>query len=113
MSTEWIASQLRRMAAARPYSPNIPRYNPRPAGVIRPGSATDIVLRLLAQRYGIWLTHGQIVQQSGQTTKAVSWALIYLKSQDHIESTADDGRNCRYQRYQATEKGIDHATNLV
>lgn len=112
MTTEWIASQLSRMAAAaKPLGLTNPRYNPRPAGVIRPGSATEAVLTLLCRRHPIYLNHAQIMLQTGRTTKAVSFALVYLKAQGHIESTADDGRNCRYQRYRATKKGVDHAAS--
>jgi hypothetical protein len=111
MSTAWMANQIARMAAARPTAPDIPHYNPRPAGVIRPGSATDVVLALLCKRGPSYLTHSQIIAQTGRTTKAVSWALIYLKSQKHIEATSDDARNQRYQRYRATTKGIEHAAS--
>lgn len=110
MTTEWIASQLSRMAAAaKPLALNNPRYNPRPAGVIRPGSATDAVLALLCRRHPTYLNHAQIMRQTERTTKAVCFALVYLKAQGHIEATPDDSRNGRYQRYRATQKGLDHA----
>lgn len=108
MSAEWMAQQLSRMSHSRPTAPDIPRYNPRPAGVIRPGSATNLVLALLCKRRPAFLTHHQIMDQTKRTTKAVSWALIYLRAQGYVEITGD-GRNARYQRYRATEKGVQHA----
>lgn len=111
MSTEWIATQLSRMAAARPFVTDIPRYNPRPAGVIRPGSPTEIVLAVLCRRYPAFLTFAQVKHQSQCTKAAIDHALRYLKTQKHIESTSDDSRNSRYQRYRATTKGIEHAAD--
>lgn len=77
----------------------MPRYNPRPAGVIRPGSATQAVLALLQAHPGRWFTHFQIVQATGRTQKAVDWALLFLKGRGLIGTTSDDGRNSRYRRY--------------
>lgn len=99
MSTSWMARQLSELGtASTPPSPEVPRFNPRPVGMIRPGSATEAVLDAL-RRTNLYMTHAQIIIATGKTTKAVAWALIFLKSQGLIESTADDGRNPRYQRY--------------
>lgn len=113
MTTRWIADQLQRMGAARPYSPQIPRYNPRPAGFIRPGCASEIVLAVLVRRSPVFLSLSQILQQSACTKAAADWALRYLESQGHIEFTSDDGRNPRYRRYRATEKGKDYAASRL
>jgi hypothetical protein len=83
----------------------VPRYNPRPAGVIREGSATDAVLSALQQRQGTWLTHAQILKLTQRSTKAVCWALLYLKAQGMVESAPDDSRNARYQRYRVSKGG--------
>lgn len=77
----------------------VPRYNPRPAGVIRPGSATQAVLSLLQAHPGRWFTHFQIVQATDRTQKSVDWALLFLKGRGLIGTTSDDGRNSRYRRY--------------
>jgi hypothetical protein len=111
MTTEWIAGQLSRIAAARRHSSQMPRFNPRPAGQIRPGSATDAVLTLLAVRHPAFLNHAQIQAQTGCTGGSLAWAISYLKAQKHIEATTDDGRNFRYCKYRATQQGIDHAAS--
>lgn len=99
-SAAWMAEQLQRAAdGRRAMVLNVPRYNPRPAGVIREGSATDAVLSALQQRPGAWLTHAQILVLTQRGTKAICWALLYLKAQGLVESTADESRNARYQRY--------------
>jgi hypothetical protein len=111
MTTSWIAGQLTRMASARSSAPDIPRFNPRPMGVIRAGSASDAVLQALHKRRGAYFNHAQIVQLCDRTTKAVCWALIFLQELGFIEATADDSRNARYRRYRITPKGIDHVAS--
>lgn len=113
MSTRWIADQLQRIGAARPHAQSIPRYNPRPAGFIRPGCASEVVLAVLVHRAPVFLNFAQILQQSQCTKAAVDFALRYLESQGHIEFTSDDGRNPRYRRYRATEKGKVYAASRV
>lgn len=106
MSTAWMAQQLQRAADGRSAMPlTTPRYNPRPAGVIREGSATDAVLLAMRSRIGVWMTHSQILHSTQRSTKAVCWALLYLKAQGLIESVPDDSRNARYQRYRLV-KGV-------
>lgn len=100
MSIDWTAQQLQ----ARASNPGglglqVPRYNPRPAGVIRAGSATHAVLGYLRERCSHWLNHRQICSGTGCTSRAVDWGLIFLKSQGLIECASDDGRNPRYLRY--------------
>ena len=108
MSMRWIARQLLLYPAVRS-SRSLRRgtYNPRPAGVIQPGSTTDLTLQWLAQRPGRWFTHRQIVTGVGRTEKTVSWSLFYLRSLRRIESTARGGSgiNSRYLRYRAAPSG--------
>lgn len=104
-SAAWMAEQLQRAADGRRAMPlELPRFNPRPAGVIREGSASDITLAALKARPGVWLTHAQILRITGLGTKAACWALIYLHAQGHIEITSDDARNARYRRYRAVRQ---------
>ncbi len=110
MSASWLADQLVRVGASRAHAPRVPRFNPRPAGVIRPGSATDTVLTLLVARR-VWMNFSQIRAQSGCTSGAMAWALNYLLAKKHVEAVGDDARNHRYQRYRATEEGIRYATS--
>ena len=106
MSAAWMAEQLQRVAdGRRAMALELPRYNPRPAGVIRDGSATDAVLAALRARPGQWLTHAQVMGVSLRGTKAVCWALLYLQAQGLVESTPDDSRNARYRRYRVCKGG--------
>lgn len=103
-STAWTAQQLERAAdGRRAMALQVPRYNPRPAGVILTGSASDCVLAALREHPGMWLTHAQILGLTKRSTKSVCWALIFLKANGLVESTADDSRNARYQRYRAAK----------
>ena len=103
-SAAWMAQQLQRAADGRQAMPlHSPRYNPRPPGVIRAGSATDVVLAAMQSHHGFWLTHAQILRLTQRSTKAVCWALIFLKARGLIESAPDDSRNARYQRYRAVK----------
>jgi hypothetical protein len=80
-------------------------FNPKPAGVIRQGSATEAVLQVLQGAQGQFLTHSQIQARTGRTQKALSWALLYLHSHGHIQRAPDDSRNGRYYRYSAKHQG--------
>ena len=91
--------QLARLADKRPMAPHLPKFNPRPAGITRPGSATQAVLALLQAHSGRWFSHFQIVQATGRTSKSVDWALLFLKARGLIESTKDEWRNSRYLKY--------------
>lgn len=93
MSTAWVASEIMRMARQRDPLPESQfcRYNPRPAGVIRPGSASAAVLELLSSRPGQWLYRNQIISITGRTRKSVDWALIYLETASLIEGTERSG----------------------
>lgn len=91
MSTAWVTHQilqLRRQENPLPES-RFCRYNPRPAGVIRPGSASADVLELLASRPGQWLYRYQIIHITGRTRKSIDWALIFLEGSGLIETTPE------------------------
>ena len=75
-----------------------PRYNPRPSGVIRNGSATHAVLLLLQANPDRFFNHSAIVWQSGCTPKAVDWAIRYLAARGLLVR-APDPRSERYGRY--------------
>jgi hypothetical protein len=87
------------LAASREVAP--PRFNPRPPGVIREGSATDRVLKMLRSSPS-WRTRAQISWATGLSHGALTWALIYLKAHGLIEHIGDPARNARYFRYRAT-----------
>ena len=99
-STPWIANQLIRMADGRSaMKVEITRYNPRPPGVIREGGATDAVLTFLQSNPRRFFCHYEIAAGTNKTKVSIDWALCYLRAQNIIETTTDDGRNARYLRY--------------
>lgn len=80
------------------------RYNPRPPGVIQPGSASDLILRILAGNPGRFFTAQQLIRETGRTHAAVSFALLYLRDQGRIEAFPDASRNPRFLRYRYAQK---------
>lgn len=83
------------------------RFNPRPAGVMRPGSTTEAVHRYLLNRPGLaWVSRQQIVVAIGRGGKAVDWALIFLRAKHLVEASQDPqrGRYLRYRRMSSKAK---------
>lgn len=96
----WMAGQLISMADGRAAMPlELPRYNPRPAGVIRDGSASHVILAYLATRPARLVSCAELITGTGRTHAAVSWALVYLRSIGSIEAYEDGARNPRYLKY--------------
>lgn len=98
---QWLAGQLsEREQSSRPRP-----HNPRPAGVIRPGSGTDTLLRYLAMHPARWFYHPELVLALGRTKGEVDWALQYLAGQGRIAAEAAElpGRKAvmRYRLRQA------------
>lgn len=89
------------LVSAKP-GPKPERYNPRPPGVIRGGSATAVILDFLRKNPHRYFTAGVIVKATGCSEKAVSWGLLYLRSLGLIEAVANDLRNSRYLLYRHT-----------
>lgn len=75
------------------------RYNPRPAGVIQPGSASEAVLKIVSENPGRFFTCEQLIRATGRTHAAVSFALMYLRDHGRIEAFPDAARNPRFLRY--------------
>ena len=82
------------------------RFNPRPPGVIREGSASDAVLQFLRSAPG-FRNESQIIWQTKRSHSAVSWSLLYLQRQGLIEAMPEVHRNARYKRYRAKPQGAD------
>ena len=97
----WITHQLLALGKGRDHvDVDATPFNPRPAGVIRDGSATAAVLEWMrARKAGVWWTRGQILAGTGRSEKAVNWALLYLRTQGRIECVPDGSRNPQYRRY--------------
>ena len=76
------------------------RFNPRPPGVIREGSTSDLVLKFLRESGG-FKTECQILWKVRRSHSAVSWSLLYLQRQGLVEGRCDPTRNSRYLKYRA------------
>lgn len=107
MSASWMTGQLLRMADGRQAMKlTEPRYNPRPAGVIREGSASHAILAYMHTRPARFVSNAELIHGTGRTHAAVSWALVYLRSLGVIEAVADEARNPRYNRYRLVKGSI-------
>lgn len=78
--------------------------NPRPAGVIRHGSATHAVLQLLrdnpAKKYSCF----GLCRDTGNTIKAVNHACLYLRRMKIVD-TYGDPRSTSYLTYSISRTG--------
>ena len=95
-SLKWMVDQL---LALKFDEPAKARFNPRPPGVIQPGSASEAVLQILSASPGRFFTCKQLIRATGRTHAAVSFALLYLRDKGRIEAFPDAKRNPRYYRY--------------
>lgn len=113
-SLVWVAEQIRKVADAAGKLPGPElRFNPKPPGVFREGSATEAVLFMLASHPHVWLPRQAIVERTGRTGKAVDWALIFLRDQGLVETIRDGARNPRYIRYRATAAAVDLVATMT
>lgn len=104
MTLDWMARQI----TSRPGGLNleVPRYNPRPTGVMQEGGAAKAVLAFLQANPDRWFTFAQIMVGTGRTSKALDWACIFLRSLGYVECSrnTEAGRNSRYMRYRFKKK---------
>lgn len=104
-----FVSMLQQASAAKQPSKPAPRkFNPRPAGVIQPGSATEAVMAFLKTSPGL-KTEAQIVWATKRSHSAVSWALLRLRAWNMIDAIGDPARNALYHRYRIRQEGGEHA----
>lgn len=102
MSTSWVTHQI--LSIRRTAEPTRIAKNPKPAGVMLPGSATHAVwVYLESLPHRRWVQRRQIVTGTGCTGKAVDWALIFLLTTGRIERSSDDMRCSRYYRYRKAD----------
>lgn len=98
--------ELERVARAVEASePRKQHFNPRPAGVIREGRSSEMVLKALRDHGGA-MTEGQLRFRTGLNHAKCSWALIFLQRIGKVEVLSDAHRNIRYLRYKAKKGGI-------
>lgn len=84
---DWLAQRIMQATtqAQRDAMRTPPRFNPRPAGVIYPDSATSAILDFLGTRPGVPFFRHQIIESTGCTRKAVDWALVYLANRELVQ----------------------------
>ncbi len=103
-SSPW-ALTIKQLSVAGATRVERPRaINPRPAGVIRNGSATHAVLACFQARPGTFLTMQALKALCGHTDKAINWALLFLRTQGLISAQPDAARNERCLRYRLNQE---------
>ena len=70
------------------------------SGVLMEAGASMAVLKYLRGEEG-YRTTAEILHGTGRSHSAVSWALLFLRRIDLVESVPDSRRNPRYLRYRA------------
>ena len=78
----WMAEQMSTRGVEERPRP----ANPRPPGVIQPGSGSDVLLRFLRAHPGRWFFHPELVLTLGRSKGEVDWALQYLARLELIDS---------------------------
>lgn len=84
-----------RVAASAPVQA---RHNPRPPGVVRPGSAADRILTVLRSQPRRFFSREELIAATGLPEQSTAWPLFFLQRQELI-GVGDDPRNPRYLRY--------------
>lgn len=72
------AQALARLAGA-PREEMVPRFNPRPAGVLRFGCGTHAVFELLCEDPAAVLSRSELIERTGLSRKAVDFAILCLQ----------------------------------
>ncbi len=100
MTLDWMAAQIQSLPSSK-----LPeRFNPRPAGVIQAGSASEAVLELLRTHPQRFFTCGELIRRTNRTHAAVTWACLYLRSQGLVQASSDGARNPRFLRYRIVKE---------
>ena len=94
----WAVNQL---ANVQRVERKVPTFNPRPPGVIHAGSSSEAVLQILRAHPKVFFTHGKLMELTGKSHAAVSWALKYLRKQGLVKTIGDTARNERWLKYAA------------
>lgn len=94
----WAVNQLTNI---QPVERKVPKFNPRPPGVIQAGSASEAVLQILRSSPQVFFTHGRLMELTGRSHAAISWALKFLREQDLVKTIQDGARDERWLRYAA------------
>ena len=101
-SVDWMVGQL----DSRVEPEKSKHINPRPTGVIRPGSGTDVLLQFLRRSPERWFFHHELVMALGRSKGEIDWALLYLVQQSLVESRLTDIPSRKpVLRYQLVKSG--------
>lgn len=73
--------------------------NPFPKGP-QPGSATEQIIAALQQVHPCWVEHWELMQATGRSRGAISWALRYMAERGMVRSIRS-AKHPSYLRYQA------------
>lgn len=76
----WLTGQLQGREV-----PRARHHNPRPAGVVRPGSGSDVLLRHLRQMPERWFFHHELLLALGRSKGEIDWALQYLTGRGLVQ----------------------------
>lgn len=79
-------------------------YNPRPAGQIHAGSATEKVLHFFRERPGRWFSRYQVIHATRLSNTSAHNALTFLVATEHLQTAPDGMRHPRYLRYRFAER---------
>jgi hypothetical protein len=105
VAIEWTCRQLLLCADRNEAAGQRPAFNPRPPGMIQPGSTTEAVLAYLrAVPDTRWLNRAQLVIATRRSNKSVDWALQFLRQHGLVECIPDGERprvGAQYLRYRA------------
>lgn len=104
----WAVNQL---ANVQRVERKVPTFNPRPPGVIHAGSSSEAVLQILRAQPKVFFTHGKLMELTGKSHAAVSWALKYLRKQGLVKTIGDTSRNERWLRYRAVRRTLNDEIN--
>ena len=74
------------------------RFNPRPAGILRPGGVPLAVLAFLEKNPDLWFSFYQIELATNRSQKALDWACRELRDLGLV-ATRENPANCRYFQY--------------
>ena len=100
----WIVAQQQRFATERAAreAQSKPQFNPRPAGQLVDGSASDVVFRFLQKHRGVSFRYAELLKHTGCTPSALIWACSYLAKQGLITALPDAMSGRRRFRYAFT-----------
>lgn len=96
----WLIA-VAQLANVKRVERKVPKFNPRPPGVLHAGSASSALLQILRANPTTYYTHGRLMELTGRSHAAVSWGLKYLREHGLVRTVGDTSRNERWLKYAA------------